>query len=115
MVKVGHAGIANSLTQAGFERPNPRHQHISAANASLFRRPTSLASALSQPFNAHGAGIVERFSPNHFSRTGPALGFRDFPGNLAAPSRYAKNALPYRGQTPATPKHLVTRRHRLSV
>jgi hypothetical protein len=32
----------------------------------LFRRPTSPASALSQPFNAHRASIVERFSPIHF-------------------------------------------------
>jgi hypothetical protein len=35
-------------------------------NTILFPRPTSPASALSQPFNAHRAGIVERFSPNHF-------------------------------------------------
>jgi hypothetical protein len=32
----------------------------------LFRGPTSPASALSKPFNAHRTGIVERFSPIHF-------------------------------------------------
>ena len=32
----------------------------------FFRRPTSQASALSKPFNAHRTSIVERFSPTHF-------------------------------------------------
>jgi hypothetical protein len=32
----------------------------------LVRTPTSPASALSQPFNAHRTSIVERFSPIHF-------------------------------------------------
>ena len=32
----------------------------------LFRGPTSPASALSQPFNAHRTSIVERFNPIHF-------------------------------------------------
>jgi hypothetical protein len=30
------------------------------------RRPTSTASPLSKPFNAHSTSIVERFSPTHF-------------------------------------------------
>ena len=41
----------------------------------FFRRPTYQAPALSKPFNAHRTSIVERFSPTHFSRTDPALGF----------------------------------------
>ena len=39
--------------------------HI-CGEAILFRKPISLPSALSQPFNAHRSNIVRRFSPIHF-------------------------------------------------
>jgi hypothetical protein len=49
------------LRAAGIVSPNPQNLAILRCWRTLFLR-----SGIRQPFNAHSAGVVERFSPIHF-------------------------------------------------
>lgn len=55
---IAHAGAISTLTECQINSSHARYNHL--------KRASSICSGLRQPFNAHRASLVERFSPIRF-------------------------------------------------